>query len=135
MKEQILFVCMENTCRSQMAEGFARHAGLDADSAGMTAGDGVNSDAVAVMAEIGIDISGQPSKTIASLSMIEYQVVISMCSTPTAEICPADFNGNQENWNIDDPKGHSLDVYRRVREEIKIRVEELKKRMPPTADS
>ena len=122
---KVLFVCIENTCRSQMAEGFAKQLGLDAESAGVRAGAGVNPDAVEVMDEIGIDIRGQQSKEIAVESLAKFDKVISMCSVKTADICPSTFLGMQENWNIDDPKGESPDFFRRVRDEIKSKVENL----------
>jgi arsenate reductase (thioredoxin) len=122
---KVLFICVENTCRSQIAEGFAKHLGLDAHSAGVKAGDGVNPDAVTVMAEAGIDISKQRSKAINYESLLEYDAVISMCSVKTADFCPSTFIGTQSNWNIDDPKEQSLGVFRRVRDEIKGKVERL----------
>jgi arsenate reductase len=124
---KVLFICVENTCRSQIAEGFGRQLGLEADSAGVKAGSGVNPDAVRVMTESGIDISRQFSKAIDSEKLADYDAVISMCSVKTADFCPSTFIGTQANWNIEDPKGQPLDVFRRVRDEIKSRVEELVK--------
>lgn len=123
---KVLFICIENTCRSQMAEGFARHLGLEAESAGMRAGSGVNPDAVTAMAELGIDIAGQSSKEIDYENLEKFDAVISMCSAKTADICPSTFVGVQANWNIEDPKGQPPEVFARVRDEIKRRVEWLK---------
>ena len=67
---KVLFICVENSCRSQIAEGFARQLGLDAKSAGVKAGSGENPDAIKVMAEAGIDISNQFSKA------IDYQKLV-----------------------------------------------------------
>lgn len=125
---KVLFICVENTCRSQMAEGFARHLGLDARSAGLRKGDGVNPDAVKVMAESGIDISGQISTALSDHDLASCDAIISMCSVKTADICPSVFIGTQENWNIDDPKGQPLDIFRRVRDLIRLKVQELKER-------
>lgn len=122
---RVLFICVENSCRSQIAEGFARQMGLQAESAGVKAGSGVNPDALKVMAEIGIDISKQFSKAIDEEKLPNYDAVISMCSVKTADFCPSTFIGTQANWNIEDPKGQVLDVFRRVRDEIKLKVEEL----------
>lgn len=120
---KVLFICIENTCRSQMAEGFARHLGLEAESAGMRAGSGVNPDAVTAMAELGIDIAGQNSKEIDYDHLDKFDAVISMCSAKTADICPSTFVGVQANWNVEDPKGQSPEVFARVRDEIKTKVE------------
>lgn len=124
---KVLFICVENSCRSQNAEGFARQLGLEAESAGVKAGSGVNPAAVKVMAESGIDISNQFSKAIDNGKLASYDAIISMCSVKTADFCPSTFIGTQANWNIEDPKEQPLDVFRRVRDEIKAKVEELTK--------
>ena len=124
---KILFICVENSCRSQIAEGFARQMGLEAESAGVKAGVGVNPNAVKVMAEVGVDLSKQYSKAIDKEKLPGYDAVISMCSVKTADFCPSTFIGTQANWNIEDPKGQPIEVFRRVRDEIKAKVEELAK--------
>jgi arsenate reductase len=124
---KVLFICVENSCRSQMAEGFARQHGLDAYSAGVKAGSGVNPDAVVVMTEAGLDISKQFSKAIDYGLLPEYDAVISMCSVKTSDVCPSTFIGTQANWNIEDPKGQPIEVFRRVRDQIKAKVQELAK--------
>ncbi len=124
---KVLFICVENSCRSQIAEGFGRQLGLQSDSAGVKAGSGVNSDAVKVMEEAGIDISKQFSKAIDNEKLADYDAVISMCSVKTADFCPSTFIGTQANWNIDDPKGQPIEEFRRVRDQIKAKVEELAK--------
>lgn len=105
--------------------------GLDADSAGVKAGAGVNPDAVKVMDEIGVDISKQYSKAIDNERLGEYDAIISMCSVKTADFCPSTFIGTQANWNIEDPKGQPIEVFRQVRDEIKAKVEELAKEKVP----
>lgn len=142
---KVLFVCAENTCRSQMAEGFARHLGLDADSAGIKAGIAVNPAAIEVMAEVGIDVSAQSSKSITapeisrrlSLPRLSsagtwmtdsdsaYDAVVSLCSVDTAGFCPAGYSGIQLNWNIEDPWGQPLPAFRRIRDEIEEKVAQL----------
>ncbi len=122
---KVLFICAENTCRSQMAEGFARAFGIDAASAGMQAGSGVNPDAILVMNEAGIDISAQTSKDLKSIDLSRFDTVISLCSTRSEEVCPTSFTGRAEHWDIDDPKGLALDEYRRVRDLIDARVQNL----------
>lgn len=122
---KVLFICVENSCRSQIAEGFARQFGLEAESAGVKAGHGINPDAVKVMAEAGIDISNQFSKSVDNKKLASYDAIISMCSVKTTDFCPSLFIATQANWNIEDPKGQPLDVFRRVRDEIKAKVREL----------
>lgn len=122
---KVLFICVENSCRSQIAEGFGRHFGLDAESAGVNAGSGLNPIAVAVMDELGIDISKQFSKPIDHTKLAQYDFVISMCSVKTADFCPSTFIGTQENWNIDCPKGQPIEFFRRIRDEIKVKIEDL----------
>lgn len=122
---KVLFICVENSCRSQIAESFAKHLGLEAESAGINAGSGVNPNAVTVMQELGIDISKNVSKPIVQNKLAEYDFVISMCSVKTADFCPLTFIGTQENWNIDCPKGQSIEFFRRIRDEIKAKVEGL----------
>ncbi len=124
---KVLFICVENSCRSQIAEGFGRLLGLEADSAGVKAGAGVNPGAITVMDEIGVDISKQNSKAIDNEKIADYDAIISMCSVKTTDFCPSTFIGTQANWNIEDPKGQSIEVFRRVRDEIKAKVEELAK--------
>lgn len=124
---KVLFICVENSCRSQIAEGFGRMLGLEANSAGVKAGAGVNPDAIKVMDEIGIDISNQYSKAIDNEKLAEYEAIISMCSVNTANFCPSTFIGTQANWNIEDPKGQPIEVFRQVRDEIKAKVEKLAK--------
>lgn len=122
---KVLFICVENSCRSQMAEGFGRKFGIKADSAGVKAGSGVNPNAVKVMAEAGVDLSKHHSKTIDYKKLGDYDAIISMCSVKTSDFCPSTFIGTQANWNIEDPKGKSIEEFRRVRDEIKDKVEKL----------
>lgn len=130
---KLLFICVENTCRSQMAEGLARSLNIEAHSAGIRAGAGVNEDAVKVMREIEIDISDYRSKSIDHLAegmnFEDFNFIISLCSADAQDVCPNKnaFVSDSENslqavplnWNLEDPKGKSLEVYRRVRDEIK----------------
>jgi len=133
---KVLFLCTGNACRSQMAEGFARHfhsATLVAYSAGIER-HGLNPDAVQVMAEAGVDISGHQSKTLADLAGIEFDVVITVCGH-AHETCPI-FPGRTRRLHqgFDDPpqlaatetdRERALDHYRRVRDEIRDFVETL----------
>lgn len=103
---KVLFICVENSCRSQIAEGFARQLGLEAESAGVNAGSDVNPNATAVMAELGVDISKQHSKPIDQEKLANYDAVISVCSVKTADFCPSTFIGTQANWDSIAPKGN-----------------------------
>jgi len=129
MKPRLLFLCTGNSCRSQMAEGWARHlwpALFDVSSAGIVA-HGLNPHAVAVMAEIGIDISGQRSKMLTELGLLEFDYVITVCGHAD-EACPI-FPGRTRkiHHGFDDPPRlaataqtpeEGLVHYRRVRDEI-----------------
>ncbi len=129
MKQKILFLCTGNSCRSQMAEGWTRHLKddvLDVCSAGIEK-HGLNPLAVKVMAEVGVDISRQRSKTIEDLAVKEFDYVITVCDH-AHESCPL-FPGKARiiHRGFDDPprlaadaknEEEALDHYRRVRDEI-----------------
>jgi len=120
-----LFVCVENSCRSQMAEGLARTLGgdkVEAFSAGSRPSGVVKPEAIAVMKEIGIDLSGARSKGFNDLPVHDYDYVVTMgCQ----DVCPF-FPAREElAWDIPDPSGQELMVFRRARDEIKRQVEAL----------
>ena len=135
-KLNILFLCTGNSCRSQMAEGWARAlkgAQIEAFSAGIET-HGLNPRAVQVMAEAGVDISGQRSKTVADLPTREFDFVVTVCDH-AHESCPL-FPGKTKVVHVgfDDPprlakeantEEEALAHYRRVRDEIKAFVETL----------
>ena len=114
---RVLFVCVGNSCRSQMAEGWAKNLGIDAESAGTHPASKVASNAVAVMKEIGIDIAKQSPNHIDDYVPSDFDYIFSMgCGVS----CPAiSLDGD---WELDDPVGQSLDVYRSTRDEIERRV-------------
>jgi arsenate reductase len=128
MKTTILFLCTGNSCRSQMAEGWARHLRgnvIEAYSAGIEK-HGMNQLAVQVMAETGVDISEQHSKTVDELPVQEFDYVVTLCSHAN-ETCPY-FPGKKIHRGFDDPpklaetarnEGEALAHYRRVRDEIR----------------
>lgn len=129
-KPKVLFLCTGNSCRSQMAEGWARH--LKADriepySAGIEA-QGLNADAVAVMAEAGVDIADQRSQSLQALAGVDFDYVVTVCSH-AHETCPA-FPGHATVIHVgfDDPPRlaaeaqdaeRAMGIYRRVRDEIR----------------
>ncbi len=124
---QIIFVCVGNSCRSQMAEGFFNHharerkMSIRAESAGTKPAGYVHPSAIAAMAEKGIDISKQRSKGITPQQLLHYDIVITMgCSDKN--ICSATFRGDSHDWGIEDPFDQPLQVYRRVRDQIEKKV-------------
>lgn len=133
---RVLFVCMGNSCRSQMAEGWTRHLRgdqIDAYSAGIER-HGLNRVAVKVMAESGVDISTYQSKRIEDLPFLDFDYVVTVCDD-AQESCPT-FPGSAVvlHWGFDDPPRlarmapsdeAALDVYRRVRDQIRSFVESL----------
>lgn len=120
---KVLFVCVGNSCRSQMAEAFARAAGLDAHSAGTTPAGAVSSLAVQVMDEIGIDMTGQTPKLIDWEALPTFDRTITM-GCGVAEACPA--LRTDEDWGLDDPVDRPIEVFRAVRDDIRRRVDLLK---------
>lgn len=119
---KVLFVCVGNSCRSQMAEGFARAIGLDAESAGTEPAASVNRRAIDAMDEVGIDISGHVPKSLDWDRLQEFDKTITM-GCGVAESCPT--LRTDEDWGLDDPVGQSIDVFREVRDDIRRRVEAL----------
>jgi arsenate reductase (thioredoxin) len=144
-KLKILFLCTGNSCRSQMAEGWARalrSADIEPYSAGIEA-QGLNPLAVKVMAEAGVDISGQRSKTVDEFEGVDFDVVVTVCDK-AAESCPM-FLGDSPVVHVpfDDPpalaegaatEAEALQHYRRVRDEIRDFVERLPESLNLPAD-
>ena len=133
MKKRVLFLCTHNSCRSQMAEGLLRDlAGdkFDVYSAGVNP-TSVNSLAKKVMKEIGIDISGQQSKSVDEFLDKGFDYVITVCDN-ARQTCPF-FPGNHEllHWNIEDPAAtqgsdeERLMVFRKVRDQIRENIRQL----------
>ena len=123
----ILFVCVENAGRSQMAEGFFNKyapKGNRAISAGTRSVAELNPLAVNAMKEVGIDISHQKSKDITEDMMRNSTKIVNM-GCMDKESCPTLFLNNVIDWNIEDPKGKSVDKVREIRDEIERRVKEL----------
>jgi arsenate reductase (thioredoxin) len=135
-KLKVLFLCTGNSCRSQMAEGWARHLkgdAIEASSAGIEA-HGLNPHAVQVMAEAGVDISGHSSRTVDDIADARFDYVVTVCAH-AHETCPV-FPGPAPVVHVgfDDPptlaRGETdperaLDHYRRVRDEIRAFVDTL----------
>ncbi len=120
---QILFACIENACRSQISEGFARYYGnenIKASSGGSKPADEVNEKAIRVMKEKGIDISSQKPSEITSEEAEEADYVITMGCGP--EACPAPIGGKHIEWDIEDPSGKPIEKFREVRDKLEKKV-------------
>ncbi|MDL9981001.1 arsenate reductase ArsC [Microbacterium sp. ASV49] len=124
-KPTVLFVCVHNAGRSQMAAGFLRaFAGdrVEVLSAGSEPKDEINPIAIQAMAEEGIDIAGNTPKVLTVDAVRESDVVITM---GCGDACPIFPGKRYEDWVLDDPAGQSIEAVRPIRDEIRARVEEL----------
>jgi protein-tyrosine-phosphatase len=129
----VLFVCVHNAGRSQMAAGFLRHlAGdrIDVLSAGSEPADRINPVAIAAMAEEGIDIAGEQPKVLTTESVQDSDVVITM---GCGDACPFFPGKRYEDWKLDDPAGQGIEAVRPIRDEIRCRIEELIASLEPSA--
>jgi len=121
-KKRVVFICLENARRSQMAEGFAEAVGqgkIDVCSAGSRPSFQIDPLVIEVMKEKGIDLSGKQPKGLNDLPSIEMDYLITMgCE----ETCPAVLAKKVIEWEIPDPKGKSIDVFRKVRDMIEEKV-------------
>jgi protein-tyrosine-phosphatase len=122
-RKRVLFVCVENSNRSQMAEAFARMHGaerVEAYSAGSRPSGRINPKAVEAMGEVGYDLSQHGSKSLADIPPVEYDAVIAMgCGD---EGCPLVRGKRREDWQIPDPKDMPPDQFRAVRDLIEQKV-------------
>ncbi len=122
MAHRILFVCVGNSCRSQMAEAFARHYGLDAESAGTMPADEVSEGAILAMRECGIDVTHHKPRLVDFNRLADFEQII--CMGPgVAATCP-DLHFH-EDWGIDDPVNLDFAFYRHIRDQIEAKVRSL----------
>ena len=124
---KILFVCVGNACRSQMAEAWANHFGkgkVQASSAGSHPFGSIVKDTYAVMDEKGLSLDGQCSKGLRDVAVAEMDVVVGMGCEGECPV-PAGFKGLVVDWEIPDPYGRSIDSFRNVRDMIERKVLEL----------
>jgi len=124
-KPTVLFVCVHNAGRSQMAAGFLRELGQDRVevlSAGSAPKSSINPVAVAAMAEVGIDIANNVPKTLTPEAVQASDVVITM---GCGDACPFYPGKRYEDWVLDDPAGQGIESVRIIRDEIKGRIEVL----------
>jgi len=121
----VLFVCVHNAGRSQMAAGFLREiAGdrIEVRSAGSLPAEQINPVAVAAMAELGIDIAAGQPKVLTTEAVQDSDVVITM---GCGDACPFFPGKRYEDWALDDPAGQGIEAVRPIRDEIRRRIEQL----------
>jgi arsenate reductase (thioredoxin) len=121
----VLFVCVHNAGRSQMAAGFLQHLSgdrIEVLSAGSEPADQVNPAAVAAMAEVGIDLAAQTPKLLTDAAVQEADVVVTM---GCGDACPFYPGKRYEDWPLGDPAGQGIEAVRPIRDEIRSRVEAL----------
>ncbi len=130
--KSILFACIGNSCRSQMAEGFTKHLSegkISVQSAGTKPEKDVSPFAVQVMKEIGIDISNQKPKLI-TISMLNASTHFVSMGCGVQEACPVPIGvANIEDWDIEDPWGKDIQFFKKTRDIIKEKVEILLKKL------
>lgn len=134
----VLFVCVHNAGRSQMAEAFLnrlaaeRGLAIRAESAGTIAGEHINPAAQAVMAEIGLPLDGQHPKPLTQEMATRADRIITMGCGVDADACPARIHVT-EDWGLDDPAGQPIETVRAIRDQIKERVQTLLQEMEAEA--
>ena len=124
-RPSVLFVCVHNAGRSQMAAGFLTHlsaGAIEVRSAGSLPGDQINPAAVAAMAEVGVDIADQRPKLLTTESVQASDVVITM---GCGDACPIYPGKRYLDWDLDDPAGQGVEAVRPIRDEIRDRVRAL----------
>ncbi len=132
-KPSVLFVCIHNAGRSQMAAGYLRHLGgdrVEVRSAGSAPADSINPAAVQAMAEEGIDIASEQPKVLTTDAVQLSDVVITMGCGDT---CPFYPGKRYEDWVLDDPAGQGVEAVRPIRDEIRRRIEELLAELLPAS--
>jgi arsenate reductase (thioredoxin) len=130
-KPRVLFVCIHNAGRSQMAAGYARTlsgGAVDVRSGGSEPGNEINPVAIAAMAEDGIDISSGVPQLMTTEAVRDSDVVITM---GCGDVCPIFPGKRYEDWDLTDPSGLPIDRVRPIRDDIKRRVEELLRELLP----
>jgi len=124
---KVVFVCIHNSGRSQMAEAFAKRLGegkIEAVSAGTSPANSLNPIVVEAMNEIGDDMSGHYPKVLTPEMVKGAERIITMGCGVDEGVCPAEFLVT-EDWDLDDPKDQAIEKVRKIRDEIKAKVEKL----------
>ena len=132
-KPTVLFVCVHNAGRSQMAAGFLKELSgetIEVLSAGSMPGHQINPVAVEAMAEVGIDIAGEQPKKLSTEAVQASDVVVTM---GCGDECPYFPGKRYEDWELTDPAGQGIETVREVRDEIKTRIEGLIASLSPAA--
>jgi arsenate reductase (thioredoxin) len=127
--KRLLFACVENSCRSQIAEAYARIHGrgeLEIYSAGSRPSGKVHPKAMESMREIGYDLARHESKSLEEIPAVEYDLVVTM---GCGDECPFVRARMREDWNIPDPKDLPPDLFRKIRDEIERKVKDVLSRM------
>ena len=131
----VLFVCVHNAGRSQMAEAFfnqlARERDLNAraESAGTEPADRVHLEVATAMREIGLDLPEKQPRLLTDEMVEKANQVVTMGCAPDAATCPAILLKDVKDWGLPDPHGQSLEQVRRIRDQVRARVEELLSQM------
>jgi arsenate reductase (thioredoxin) len=136
-RTRVLFLCVGNACRSQMAEAIARHVAEDVmepSSAGLVAFGEIASLTIAVLDEHGISTNGQTSKSLRSEDLSAADLVINMTGRPGTSLF-TEPTPPIEDWDVGDPFGFNLAVYRGIRDQIEERVADLARRLREDADA
>ena len=123
--KRVVFVCVENSNRSQMAEAFARIHGVgqvEAYSAGSKPSGRINPKAVEAMKEVGYDLAKHESKSLSDLPAVEFDIAVTM---GCGDECPMITSKRRLDWNIPDPKEMPADQFRQVRDLIERKVKDL----------
>ena len=127
-EKRVLFVCIENAGRSQMAEAFAARYGLSAASAGTLPSETVNPSVAEAMREVGIDISPNRPRLLTK-EMIDASALVVTMGCSVEDVCPrpliAQMKKKLMDWHIEDPKGKSIENVRAIRKEIEDKVRSL----------
>ena len=134
-KPSVLFVCVHNAGRSQMAAGYLQHLGqgqIEVRSAGSVPGDAINPIAVAAIGEEGIDISANQPKVLTTEAVQASDVVITM---GCGDACPIFPGKRYEDWALEDPAGQGIEAVRPIRDEIRHRVQTLIDELLPVNDA
>lgn len=126
-RRRVVFVCIGNACRSQMAEGWLRHQKiewLEAVSAGLFPLFAIPEETIEVMKEKGVSLDGQRCKGLEAIDWQETDILVNMSGVPTSSLVPV-FSGRRESWEIPDPYQESIVEYCRVRDILEKKVAEL----------
>jgi arsenate reductase len=137
LRTKVLFLCIGNACRSQMAEAIARHTAsdvIDASSAGLVPFGEIPETTLSVLRERGISADGQSSKALRSEDLAAADIVINMTGRSGSAIFTEPVT-RVEDWDVGDPYGFNLAVYRSICDQIEVRVEDLARRLRESVHS